>query len=614
MTVLWSPEGRDSTMRRFAERNGYGDYEALQRWSVTDLDGFWRAVADFFGVRLEGEVLRTREMPGAQWFPEATVNYAERALPESDDIAVVARSQSREPFAWTFRELRERVAGARGELQRLGVERGDRGAAYAPNIPETLVGFLAAAGLGAIWASVSPEFGPRSVIDRFAQIEPKVLIAVDSRVHRGKRIERPLDEIRAGLPTLEHVIAPEWPAGGTLEFEPLPFAHPLYVLFSSGTTGLPKPIIHGHGGIVLEHLKNIGMTWDVQAGDRLLQPPTTAWVMWNAMGSALMLRASIVLYDGDAAWPELGRLWQVADETEASVVGVSPAYLMACRKAGVQIPRGGIRTVATAGSPLPPEGYDYVYEQLGPDVLLVNGSGGTDVCSAIVSGCPMLPVYRGEIAGRCLGVDTAAYDMDGNEVVGELGELVIKQPMPSMPVGFWGDEAHARYKDAYFGMYPGVWRQGDWVRFSAEGTCVITGRSDATLNRGGVRMGTAELYAVVEEMPEIEDSLVVHLEDDQGGPGELVLFVVAPLDDALEAKIRAALRSQLSPRHVPDTIAAVSAVPRTLTGKKLEAPVKRILRGAPAEQVASRGALADPSAIDAFVEFVEVRSASEAHQ
>src|SRR3954447_7139062 len=354
MTVLWSPEGRDSAMRRFAERTGYSDYESLQRWSVTDLDGFWRAVAGFFGVPLTGDVLRAREMPGAQWFPEATVNYAERALPESDDIAVVARSQSREPFAWTFRELRERVAGARGELQRLGVERGDRVAAYAPNIPETLVGFLAAAGLGAIWASVSPEFGPRSVIDRFAQIEPKVLIAVDAYSHRGKRIDRDLAPIRQGLPTVEHVIAPEWPRGGEPAFEPVPFDHPLYVLFSSGTTGLPKPIVHGHGGILLEHHKNMGMTWNIKAGDRLLQPTTTAWMMWNALVSALLLRASIVMYDGDAAWPQLGQLWRVAEETEATMVGVSPAYLMACRKAGVTIPRGRIEALATAGSPPPP--------------------------------------------------------------------------------------------------------------------------------------------------------------------------------------------------------------------------------------------------------------------
>jgi acetoacetyl-CoA synthetase len=596
-------------MRRFAERHGFADYEALQRWSVTDLEAFWQAVADFYDLRLDAErVLGRRDMPGAEWFPGATLNYAEHMLPALDDVAVVARSQSRDPFEWTFRELRERVAGARAELQRLGVTKGDRVAAYLPNVPETLVGFLATASLGAIWASVSPEFGPRSVIDRFAQIEPKVLVAVDAYMHRGKRIDRreELAAIERGL-NVGHTIAPEWPRGGELAFEPVPFDHPLYVLFSSGTTGLPKPIVHGHGGILLEHHKNMGMTWNIKPGDRLLQPTTTAWMMWNALVSALLLRASIVMFDGDAAWPELGGLWSLAEETEATIVGVAPAYLMACRKAGVQIPRGRIEALATAGSPLPPEGYDYIYEQLGPDVLLINGSGGTDVCSAIVSGCPMLPVYRGEIAGRCLGVDTAAFDLDGNEVVGELGELVIRQPMPSMPVRFWNDPGDERYRSSYFDMYPGVWRQGDWVRFSEQGTCVVTGRSDATLNRGGVRMGTSELYAVVEDFAEVEDSLVVHLEDDEGGPGELVLFVVADLDDDLRGRIAGALRSELSPRHVPDTIVGVPAIPRTLTGKKLEAPVKRILRGAPADTVASRGALLEPRAIDAFVQYTEER-------
>jgi acetoacetyl-CoA synthetase len=323
----------------------------------------------------------------------------------------------------------------------------------------------------------------------------------------------------------------------------------------------------------------------------------------------LLLRSSIVMIDGDPAWPRLARQWEVAAETRPTLMGLSPAYLMACRKAGLELPElDCIRVVATAGSPLPAEGYEWIYEQLGPDVLLINGSGGTDVCSAIVSGSPLQPVYAGEISGRCLGVDSAAFDFDGHEVVGELGELVIRRPMPSMPVRLWGDEAGERYRASYFDTYPGVWRQGDWVRFSQEGTCIITGRSDATLNRGGVRLGTSELYVVVEELPEIEDSLIVHLEDDAGGPGELILFVVVvagELDDALRSRIAGELRAQLSPRHVPDTIAAVPAIPRTLTGKKLEAPVKRILRGAPADTVASRGALAVPGAIDAFVQFSE---------
>jgi acetoacetyl-CoA synthetase len=358
----------------------------------------------------------------------------------------------------------------------------------------------------------------------------------------------------------------------------------------------------------------MGMTWDIRPGDRLLQFTTTAWMMWNALVSSLLMRASIVLLDGDPAWPDLMNQWRVAEQTQPTHMGLAPAFLMACRKAGLQPGRdldlSGVRVVATAGSPLPGEGYDYVYEQLGPDVLLVNGSGGTDVCSAIVSGGPMLPVYRGEIAGRALAMDTAAFDLNGQEVVGELGELVIRRPSPSMPVRFWGDEDGSRYRAAYFDMYPGVWRQGDWVRFTEQGTCVLTGRSDATLNRGGVRMGTSELYTVVEEIPEVKDSLVVHLEDPEGGTGELILFVVADLDDELRGRIAGRLRADLSPRHVPDRIEAVPAIPRTLTGKKLEAPVKRILRGEPADAVASRGALAQPEAIDAFVAFALNRSSS----
>jgi acetoacetyl-CoA synthetase len=627
MNVLWRPpeDAFTSTdMGRFAARQGFDDYEALQRWSVTDLEGFWQAVWDFYELKAHTpaeRVLGAREMPGAEWFRGATLNYAEHMLPELDTVAVVARSNTREPFELTFAELGEQVARARAGLQRLGVERGDRVVAYLPNIPETLVAFLACASLGAIWASVSPEFGARSVVDRFAQIEPKVLVTIEGYVYRDERVDRSaeVEAIAKGLPTLEHVVrvgygddARGWAdlvsQPGEPRFDPLPFDHPLCVLFSSGTTGLPKAIVHGHGGILLEHVKNVGLCWDLKPGGRILWFSTTAWMMWNALVSALLVRSSIVMIDGDPAWPDLSRQWQIAAETQPTLMGVSPAYLMACRKAGLRLPQlQRIRVVVTAGSPLPPEGYDYIYEQLGPDILLVNGSGGTDVCSAIVSGGPLQPVYRGEISGRCLGVDTAAFDFDGNEVVGKLGELVIRQPMPSMPVRFWGDDDGERYRASYFDVYPGVWRQGDWVRFSEEGTCIITGRSDATLNRGGVRLGTSELYAVIEEFDEVEDSLIVHLEEDEGGPGELVLFVVAALDDELRARLAGALRSQLSPRHVPDTIAAVPAIPRTLTGKKLETPVKRILRGAAPDSVASRGALADPRAIDAFVEFREGR-------
>jgi acetoacetyl-CoA synthetase len=559
-------------------------------------------------------------MPGAEWFPGARLNYAEHMLgDDAGAVAVVARSNTRGPIELTFGELRDQVARARAGLKRLGVDRGDRVAAFLPNIPETLIAFLATASLGAIWASVSPEFGVRSVLDRLAQIEPKVLLVVNGYVYRDTRIDRRAEvaAIAAGLPTVEHVVevgygddAGGWTAlvreTGPLEFEPVPFDHPLYVLFSSGTTGLPKAIVHGHGGILLEHVKNLGLGWDLKPGGRLFWFTTTAWMMWNALVSALLLRSSVVLLDGDPAWPDLAQQWRLAAETRPSVMGVSPAFLMASRKAGLNpghdFDLASIRVMPIAGSPLPPEGYDWVYEQL-PGVLLLNGSGGTDVCSAIVSASPLQPVTRGEIAGRWLGVDATAFDIDGREVVGELGELVIRKPMPSMPVGFWGDEDGAKYRAAYFDVYPGVWRHGDWVRFSEAGTCIVTGRSDATLNRGGVRMGTAEFYRVIDEFPEVADSLVVHLEDRD----ELVLFVVAGLDDELRARIAGALRSELSPRHVPDAIVAVPAIPRTLTGKKLEAPVKRILRGEPPEAVASRGALADPRAIDAFVEFARER-------
>jgi acetoacetyl-CoA synthetase len=623
MTVLWTPRpdaAETTEIGRFAKRHGFDDFDALQHWSVTDLEGFWQAVWDFYDLRAHTppeRVLGSRDLPGAKWFPGAELNYAEHML-RGEGIAVIARSDTRGPSELTFEELGEQVARARAGLQRLGVERGDRVVAYLPNVPETLIAFLATASLGAIWAGVSPEFGVRSVVDRFAQVEPKVLLVVNGYTHRGRRLDRRAEvaAVRAGLPTLEHVVevahgddATGWSElvrePGPLAFDPVPFDHPLYVLFSSGTTGLPKAIVHGHGGILVEHVKNLGLGWDLKPGGRLMWFTTTAWMMWNALVSALLLRSSVVLLDGDPAWPDLTKQWRLAEETQPTVMGVSPAFLMACRKAELRLDfdLDSIAVMPIAGSPLPGEGYDYVYEQLGPDVLLLNGSGGTDVCGAIVSGSPLQPVVRGEIAGRWLGVDATAFDPDGHEVIGELGELVIREPMPSMPVGFWNDPDGERYRAAYFDVFPGVWRHGDWVRFSEAGTCIVTGRSDATLNRGGVRLGTSEFYAVVEDLPEVQDALVVHLEDAD----ELVLFVVAELDDALRARIAAALRTELSPRHVPDAIVAVPAIPRTLTGKKLEAPVKRILRGEPPEQVASRGALADPEAIDAFVRYRDAR-------
>ena len=641
--VIWTPPedwrerfelGRYVEWLRTERGLDFAGYNELWRWSVTDLEGFWASIWDYFGVRAHTpyeRVLGSREMPGAEWFPGATLNYAEHAVGRDEDldaVAILAYSQTRETRSLTFGELREQVARARAGLKRLGVGPGDRVVAYLPNIPETAVAFLAAASLGAIWATCPPEFGVKSVVDRLGQLEPKVLLAVGGYVYGERLVERGenVAAIRAQLPSLEAVVdvgyagdpipgATTWDEllsePGPLEFDPLPFAHPLYVLFSSGTTGLPKAIVLGHGGILLEHFKNLGLAWDVRRGDRVQWFTTTAWMMWNALVSTLLLRASVVMIDGNPGYPDLGAQWQLAEETRPTLMGLSPAFALACRKQGVEPGRqydlSSLRSLTVAGSPLPVDGFEWIYKQVDPSVLLINGSGGTDVCTGIVQGCPLLPVYAGEIAGPCLGVDVAAFDEHGEEVVGELGELVIRRPMPSMAISFWNDPGGERYRAAYFDHYPGIWRHGDWILFTERGSAVITGRSDATLNRGGVRMGTSEFYSALEELDEVIDGLVVHLEDED----ELILFVVlrdgVELDDALRARIAGALRDALSPRHVPDTIVALPVIPHTLTGKKLELPVKRILAGVPAAQVVSPDALADPASIEPVVAYAGTR-------
>ena len=638
--VLWTPPpdvwetteiGRYVTWLERERGLSFATYDELQRWSADDLSGFWSSIWDFSGVKAHARyssVVASEDMPGAIWFPGARLNFAEHLIGDDADsgqVAVVAYSQTRERMELSFADLREGISRARAGLLRLGVKPGDRVVAYMPNIPETLIAFAATASIGAVWASCAPELGARSVVDRLAQLGPAVLLAVDGYGFRDRSIDRSSEvaTIRAALPSLRHVVhvpygeheipdALPWaellaePA--PLEFLPVAFEHPLSVLFSSGTTGIPKAIVHSHGGILLEYFKAHALSWDLKPGGRLQWFTTTSWMMWHALVAALLVRSSIVMLDGDPVWPDAAWQWRLAEETRPTFMGVSPAFLMACRKAGLEPGRdndlSSIRVFGTAGSPLPAEGYRYVYEQLGPDVLLINGSGGTDVCSGIVGGSALLPVYEGEISGRLLGVATDALDPQGKPLVGALGELVITRPMPSMPTELWGDADGSLYRSSYFDMFPRIWRQGDWIQFSERGSCVVTGRSDATLNRGGVRLGTGEFYSVVEELPEITDSLVVHLEDDAGGAGELLLFVVladgAALDDELRERIGRGLRSELSPRHVPDTIRAVSAIPRTLTGKKLETPVKRILLGVAVEAVASRDALLDPTALDAF--------------
>jgi acetoacetyl-CoA synthetase len=646
--VLWTPppDARTSTqLGRFMDfvrderGHDFASYEELRQWSIEDLEAFWGAIWDFFEIRAHTppeRVLGSRSMPGAEWFPGATLNYAEHMLgldEDADRVALVSHSQTRGRRELTFGELRDLVARVRAGLVRLGVGRGDRVVAYLPNIPETLAAMLATTSLGAVWASCAPEFGARSVVSRFSQIEPKVLLAISGYRYGDKPVDR-RDEVAAvrdQLPTLEHVVhvpygdgslpdSTSWDSlvaeAGPLEFESVPFAHPLYVLFSSGTTGLPKAIVHCHGGILIEHLKNLVLSWDMGPDDRIFWFSTTAWMIWNALMSGLLARSSVVMIDGNPLYPDLREQWRIVERERATIMGMAPAYAMACRKEGIKPVRefdlSRVKQIEVAGSPMPTEGFAWIYESVTRDAMLNVGSGGTDVCSGYVAGMPLQPVYAGEMTGCLLGVDARAFDESGSPVVGELGEMVICKPMPSMPVGFWNDPGDERYRSTYFDMFPGVWRQGDWIMFTERGSCVITGRSDATLNRGGVRLGTGELYAVVEELDEVVDSLIVHLEDSEGGAGELVLFVQlgagAELDDELRASIGRALRSALSPRHVPDTIEAVPSVPRTLTGKKLELPVKRILLGARRDEVVRRDALSDPGSIDAFVQYADSRA------
>jgi acetoacetyl-CoA synthetase len=663
-TILWSPPDDVRQTSRIgaylrwlsAERDlHFESYADLWQWSVDDLPGFWRTVADFFEVAADGPVLSADFTPGTPfgpgtplgpsgtWFPQARLNYAEYVLrmPGVTDETpmVLGHSQSREPVIYTAARLRDEVRKAAAGLKRLGVRQGDRVAAYLPNVPETLVLMLATASLGAIFSSCAPEFGTRSVTDRWSQISPTVLVAVDGYRYGDKVVDRreEVAAVQAALPSLRATVA--LPYAGLaqpadlawadlgwadltaetdepLVFEHQRFDHPLYVLYSSGTTGLPKPIVHGHGGILLEHLKMLALHHDLGPGDRMFWFSTTGWMMWNFLVSAPAVGSAIVLFDGNPGYPDLGGLWRLAEESGMTYFGTSAPFLLACRKAGIS-PKAvadldALRGLGSTGAPLPPEGFRWVYEEVSTTLQLQSLSGGTDVCTGFVGATPLNPVYEGEIAARCLGARVEAFDPTGKPVIGELGELVITAPMPSMPVGFWGDTDGSRYREAYFDVFPGVWRHGDWITLTDHGSCVITGRSDATLNRGGVRLGTSEFYSVVEGLDEVVDSVVVHLEDPEGGPGELLLFVVLgdglDLDGALQAKIARELRTALSPRHIPDAIYQVAAAPRTLSGKKLEVPVKRILTGTPVDKAAAKGALANPESLSAFEELAHKRA------
>ena len=580
-----------------------------------------------------GAVTDGAPMPETKWFEGIRLNYAEHVFRDRDpdEIAIFAAAEDLPVARVTWGELESRVAAAREGLRALGVGAGDRVVAYLPNSVETVVGFLATASLGAVWSSCSPEFGIGAVRDRFAQIEPVVLIATDRYRYGGREFDRnpEINEIAASMPTLRSTVVVPGPGSGgelpgtgnavwwdeslgrptdvPLAFDRVPFSDPLWILYSSGTTGLPKAIVQGQGGILLEHLKKMHLHLDAGPGDRIFWFTTTGWMMWNFLVSCLLTGAAIVLYDGNPGYPDMEALWDLAAETGVTCFGTSAAFISASMKAGVRPAEGRdlsrLRSVGSTGSPLSPEAFDWIYEELGERIWLFSTSGGTDLCTAFVGGVPTLPVYRGELQARSLGAAVEAWDEAGNPVTGEVGELVVTRPMPSMPLFLWGDEDGSRYRESYFDLFPGTWRHGDWIEITDRGTAIIYGRSDSTINRGGIRMGTSEIYRAVLDRPGIGDALVVDL-PKAGTEGWMVLFVVpeegAELDDEAVAGIRRAIRERCSPRHVPDEVIAVDEVPRTLSGKVLEVPVKKILTGVPPEQAASRDSLANPASLEIF--------------
>lgn len=646
--LLWQPSAElmeRSRMREYmrwvADRRGLSleSYDDLWRWSIADLEAFWTSIVDFFDIKLQRpaeRVLPTREMPGAQWFAGAQINYAENIFRNASPNrpALIFQSETRPLAEMSWQELQDKVASVANALREMGVKPGDRVVGYMPNIPEAAIAFIAAASIGAIWSSCSPDFGVDSVVDRFGQIEPKVLFAVDGYTYGGKPFARAdvIGELQRRLPSLSDTVVVNYlakePVPNTrkwqeliqaspppLQFEKLPFEHPLWVVYSSGTTGLPKALVHSHGGVILEHSKIIGLHHDLRPGDRLFWFSSTGWMMWNYILGGLLVGVTPILFDGNPAFPDLNTLWQLAETSKMTVFGTSAAYIMNCLKAGIE-PRkrfdlSALKSIGSTGSPLPPEGFGWVYGSVKEDLWLASVSGGTDVASAFVVGCPLLPVHAGELQCRGLGAAVDAFDDNGHSLVEQTGELVVTEPMPSMPVFLWNDPDFDRYRASYFEMYPGIWRHGDWIRITTRGSAVIQGRSDSTLNRMGVRIGTSEVYSAIESLPEIRDSLVIGLELPKGGyymPLFVVLSDGVQLDDALKQKINATIRSHFSPRHVPDEIMAVPAIPRTLSDKKMEVPVKKLFMGVAIDKAANVGATRSPEAVQYFAELAQKSS------
>jgi acetoacetyl-CoA synthetase len=618
----------------------FDDYNGLWEWSVTDLEGFWSSVWEYCGVEASSpyeRVLGNREMPGAEWFSGAELNYAWHVLKHAEgregEPAILHQSEVRSLGGVSWGELRDRTAALAAGLRAMGVERGDRVAAYLPNVPEAVIALLACSSIGAVWSSCSPDFGAGSVVDRMQQIEPKVLLAVDGYRYGGKDYDRTdvVARLQQEITTIQKTIVlpyiTETPdtsqlegvvmwedvlsehEGAEMTFEQVPFDHPLWVLYSSGTTGLPKAIVQSQGGILLEHLKKTVLHMDLGPDDRFFWFTTTGWMMWNMVVGGLLSGATALLYDGNPGYPDMNVLWEFAEKTSMTCFGTSASYIMACVKAEIEPGRdfdlSALKAVGSTGSPLPPEGFEWVYEHVKEDLWLFSTSGGTDLCTAFVGGLPLLPVRAGELQARALGARVEAFDENGNPVLGDVGELVITEPMPSMPIYFWNDPEGERYRESYFEVYPGVWRHGDWIKVKDDGACVIYGRSDSTINRGGVRMGTSEIYSAVDRVDEVVESLVVDIPRD-GGNSFMPLFVVleegVDLDDDLKDRIKSSIKENASPRHVPNEIFSVPDIPKTLNGKKLEVPVKKILSGTQPEKAASKESLSNPDSLDRFVE------------
>ena len=642
--LLWEPseEFKERSnighyMRWLKEHRGleFGEYNSLWHWSVTEIEDFWESVWEYFDVKASrpySKVLTERKMPGCKWFIDSELNFAEHVFRNMavDRPALIFKREGEPILEISWQELHNKVSSVAAMLRDMGVKKGDRIVAYLPNIPEAMIAFLASASVGAIWSSCSPDFGARSVVDRFKQIEPKVLFATDGYTYGGKAFDRRpiIAEIQEALEVLERTVLIPYldrtagPSGlrdvvmwddiigdksAELDFEQVPFNHPLWIVYSSGTTGLPKALVQSQGGILIEQLKFLGLHLDLKPEDRFFWFSTTGWIMWNILVSGLLMGSTVLLYDGNPGFPDMDVLWDYAEKARMTVFGTGAPFLISCMREGMQPGKrhdfSALKSVGSTGAPLPPDAYKWVYDSVKEDILLGSTSGGTDVCTGFLGACPLLPVRAGELQCRCLGVKAEAFDEEGNSLIGEVGELVITEPMPSMPLYLWNDPGDKRYIESYFDMYPGIWRHGDWIKITAQGSAIIYGRSDSTLKRMGVRMGSSEIYRVVEDLPEVLDSLIVGYERPSGEyfmPLFVVLKEGVELDEELKSKIKNKIRTSLSPRHVPDAIFSLPAVPRTLNNKKLEVPVKKILMGIPPEKAVNVDSMSNPESIQYF--------------